>query len=122
MKVTVDKQELLEKLISAAKCTGENKIRPIISCVLLSVTDTIKLNSTDLEMTFETLVLGEIHKQGKTCFNPQDVIEYVSTLNNGNIKIILEGNILKVYEAEFITMDCNEYPAIKSINQNKIRN
>lgn len=113
MIITVNKNELLTKLIAVSKVTGESKIRPIISCVKLEAKDTIKLTATDLEMTITADVEGDIQIQGTAVFNPSKVIEYVSTLDNGNVTIEFCEGFLKIYEAEFEIMSADEYPAIK---------
>lgn len=119
MKITVNKQELLTKLIAASKCTGENKIRPIISCVKISAGDSIELIATDLELSLITEIVGITENFGNACFNPNDVIEYVSTLDNGEIVLETENNILKVADAEFPIQDHNDFPQVKIIEQKK---
>ena len=50
-------------------------------------------------------------------FKADKVIEYVSTLDNGNITIELINNILNIYEAEFEVMDADEYPQTRKITE-----
>lgn len=114
MKITVNKSEFLTKLIAVSKVAADNKIRPIIGCVKLTAdTDKITLTATDLELTIISELNAEIQLSGTAVFKAEKVIEYVSTLDNGNITIELIGNILHIYEAEFEVMQADEYPQIK---------
>lgn len=113
MKITVNKSEFLSKLIAVSKVAADNKIRPVLGCVKLTANDKITMTATDLELTITAEVEGTTELSGTAVFKADKVIEYVSTLDNGNITIELVNNILNIYEAEFAVMDADEYPNIK---------
>ena len=114
MKITVNKSEFLSKLIAVSKVAAENKIRPVLGCVKLTANDKITMTATDLELTITADVEGTTETTGTAVFKADKVIEYVSTLDNGNITIELVNNILNIYEAEFEVMQADEYPQTKA--------
>lgn len=122
MKITVNKQDFLSKLIATAKVASDNKIRPVLGCVKLTAdTGKITLIATDLELTIVSEVNADVEVPGTALFKAKKVIEYVSTLDNGKITIELINNVLHIYEAEFEVMNIDEYPQIKIISEeNKI--
>lgn len=117
MKITVDKSEFLNKLAAVSKVASENKIRQVLGCVKLAAAgEKIALMATNLELTMTSEMYGKVIIEGSAVFKADRIIEYISTLDNGELTIELDKNIIKIYEAEFEVMDVNEYPAIKDYN------
>lgn len=117
MKITVKKSELLNALVATSKVATDSKIRPILACVKLVASDKgIELTATDLEITLISKLNGIVEHPGMVAFKAEKVIEYVATLEEENIEIELVNHRLNIYEAEFETMDIQEYPTLKGVD------
>lgn len=117
MKITVDKSEFLNKLATVSKVASENKIRQVLGCVKVTSTgDKITLTATNLELTMTAEMYGKVIIEGSAVFKADRIMEYISTLDDGELTVELDKNIIKIYEAEFEVMDLNEYPTIKDYN------
>ena len=130
MKIQINRVELIEKLELLAGVVKENKIRPILSQVLLEATESdIRLTGTDLEQTLTLQSEGDIQQTGKVTIEIQQVLPLLKLSDENNINIELKDNMLNVENMTFNIYDVDEYPVIsfddleyKEVNRKELIN
>lgn len=121
MFLKVNKNEFLKKLRIVEKAVGENKIRPILSCVHLKAEgEDLYFGGTNLELTIKTKMKSEIFENGEVVFQPQLIDEYVKEISEEFILLKTEEDNLIIEtedsSSEFSIMNREEYPLIPKIN------
>ncbi len=116
MNITVLQENLQRVIQDIQKSIPSRPALPILSCILIDA-DTekgISFSATDLNIGVRTLIQGEIRTAGKTAVPAKVFMEYVLSLNAGQIELVLEGNSLTVTgENSHATIQCfpaNDYP------------
>ena len=122
LKISVNRVSFLKGIQNVEKAVTDNKIRPVISGIYLEAKGRmIFLRGTDLEMTINSLIDGEVIQEGTIVFSYQTVYEYLKEIKEENItivedegKIVIESNNAS---SEFSVYDASEYPMIKTIEE-----
>ncbi len=116
MKITVNRNELIHNLSDLSLVIRDNSIRPVISGAKLEVLDgAIKFTGTTLETTIKTTLKGTIEEEGVVVFKIGLVLEYIKLLNQEKIEISAKENKLFIHNAEFSTLDSEEYPNLNAV-------
>lgn len=124
MFLKVNRSEFLKNLRIVEKAIGENKIRPILSCVYMR-TEGNKLwfCGTNLELTIKTKIESEVVEEGRLVFQPQLIDEYIKEISDEFITLKTKDEILVIEtedsSSEFAIMDVDEYPTISNTNIDK---
>ena len=112
MDISINKNELKVALDLIASVAKENKIRPILSGVLIKADEKIKLIGTDLEKTIIAEIQGNIIKKGSTLLDINELLSYVKVEDSETIDIYLDENEIVVNDATFGTYEVEDYPRI----------
>lgn len=121
MKITINRNELIHNLSNLSLVIKDNSIRPVISGAKLEVTnDEIRFTGTTLETTIKTYLTGKIEEEGIAVFKIGLVLEYIKLLNQEEIEIRAEKNKLFIHNAEFSTLDSDEYPNLSVVGGESI--
>lgn len=121
MFLKINRSEFLKNLRIVEKAIGENKIRPILSCVYMR-TEGNKLwfCGTNLELTIKTKMESEVFEEGRLVFQPQLIEEYIKEISDEFITLKTVDEILLIEtedsSSEFAVMDVEEYPTISNEN------
>ena len=115
MKIKLNTREFHKKLERLAKLARENKIRPVLSQVLLQAGTRLVIHATDLEQTAIVSMEAEIQEKGNVCVNPHIVLEYLALEEQENISIEFSDGLCKIGNMEFAAGDPEEFPNLKTI-------
>jgi DNA polymerase III subunit beta len=120
LKIRVERTLFLKAVQIVEKAVSENKIRPVISGIYMEAKGKmIFLRGTDLELTINSLVDGEIEEEGSVVFTYQLVAEYLKEIKDEMITMrVEEGKMIiesKNSFSEFVIYDEQDYPTIKGI-------
>ncbi|MFK4784729.1 DNA polymerase III subunit beta [Fusobacterium sp. MFO224] len=121
MFLKVNRSEFLKNLRIVEKAIGENKIRPILSCVYVRTEgNKLLFCGTNLELTIKTKMEGEVFEEGRIVFQPQLIDEYIKEISDEFVTLKTDGDILVIEtedsSSEFAIMDVEEYPTISETN------
>jgi len=122
MKFSCTQENLKIGLLNIVHVAGKNINLPILSNVLIDVSDSvIKLIATDLEIGVTAAIRGKVEAVGKTTVNAKLITDYVNLLPNKRVDIELEDDGLKIECDNFKTKikgeDPGDYPIIPLINK-----
>ena len=122
MKFSCTQENLKIGLLNIVHVAGKNINLPILSNVLIDVSDSvIKLIATDLEIGVTAAIRGKGEAVGKTTVNAKLITDYVNLLPNKRVDIELEDDGLKIECDNFKTKikgeDPGDYPIIPLINK-----
>ncbi|MDC0215319.1 DNA polymerase III subunit beta [Candidatus Marinimicrobia bacterium] len=122
MKYSTSKNELQSALQKLSKAVPNRSTLPILSCVLIEVSDSgVLLRSTDLEITITTSLESSIEKQGIAAIPLQPLLDIAGELPD-DTRIEMEANDKNIkINTDFGTYDLmgkdpEEYPAAPDIN------
>lgn len=87
MKITCSKSNLLSAVNTVMKAVSTKTTLPILECILIEVSDRIKLTATDMELGIETYVDGTIIEDGKIALEAKLFYEYIRRLPDSEISI-----------------------------------
>ena len=114
MQIKVNRKELINAMELLGNIVAENKVRPVISQVLIDSKETCTLTGTNLEQTLKIGLDAEISEQGK-CTISLEALQLLKLEEVEEIELIFSDNILKIGNAEYQTFDVDEYPAIRIV-------
>ena len=122
MKYSTSKNELQSALQKLSKAVPNRSTLPILSCVLIEVSDSgVLLRSTDLEITITTSLESSIEKQGIAAIPLQPLLDIAGELPD-DTRIEMEANDKNIkINTDFGTYDLmgkdpEEYPAAPDNN------
>lgn len=120
LKIRVERTLFLKAVQIVEKAISENKIRPVISGIYMEAKGKmIFLRGTDLELTINSLVDGEIEEEGSVVFTYQLVAEYLKEIKDEMIVMRVEDGKMVIESknsfSEFVIYDAEDYPTIKGI-------
>ena len=87
MKIACSKSNLLSAVNTVMKAVSTKTTLPILECILIEVSDRIKLTATDMELGIETYVDGTILEEGKIALEAKLFYEYIRRLPDSEISI-----------------------------------
>lgn len=93
MTITCEKSKLLEGINIVLKAVPNKSTMEILDCVVIEVkNNVIKLIANDLEIGIETVIDGDIAKEGLVAVSAKVFSEIVRKLPSGDVKIKESGN------------------------------
>ncbi|MGM0507712.1 MAG: DNA polymerase III subunit beta [Fusobacteriota bacterium] len=124
LNIKIDREAFLKGLKVVENAINENKIRPVISGVYLKTENNqIILKGTDLELTIDITVEGEIIEEGAIVFSHKLVEEYVKEINTEKLELIEKNGELKIQTSDsvskFSLYEAEEYPVIQELDNGK---
>lgn len=103
MKLTFQKDDLLNGINIVLKAVSSKSTMPILECILIDAeNDTIKLTGNDMELGIETTVKGNILSKGKIALDAKLLSEIVRKLSGEESPITIESD-----EKYTTTITCN---------------
>ncbi len=122
MKCTTNREQLLEPLARAERMTGKNLTLPVLSCVLLRVTEnTLTVTATNLEVGVEGSFTVKDAEDGVVAVSASVLTQVVNALPNGS-SVTLETHDTSLVvagaggQAKLALQDESEYPALPQVN------
>lgn len=117
MEIVVDRKILLDKLKVVGSVVKENKVKPILGCVLIDAAESLNLYGTDIERTIITRLDAEIKEKGQVAIQPNELVSYLSKLKDKEVTIKTNNNMLELVTSkttvEFSVMNYQDFPNIK---------
>jgi len=93
MKLTFQKDDLLNGINIVLKAVPSKTTMPILECILIDASDNqIKLTSNDMELGIETKVEGTILSRGKIALDAKLLSEIIRKLSGGESPITIESD------------------------------
>lgn len=117
MEIVVDRKILLDKLKVVGSVVKENKVKPILGCVLIDAAESLNLYGTDIERTIITRLDAEVKEQGQVAIQPNELVSYLSKLKDKEVTLKVVNNMLELITSkttvEFSVMNYQDFPNIK---------
>ena len=115
LNVKVDRKELLKAIQIVENAVSENKIREVLSGIYIEAKENnVILNGTDLELSINTHIIGEIFSEGKIVIKPKLIEEFLRQISDEFIELVEEtGKLIIKTESintEFALYDAENYP------------
>ncbi len=116
LNVKVDRKELLRAIQVVENAVTENKIREVLSGIYIeAVENKIILKGTDLELSINTEISGEITSEGKIVIKHKLIEEFLKQILDEKIELIEEQGKLVIKtdstNTEFSLYDAENFPA-----------
>ena len=93
MKLTFQKDDLLNGINIVLKAVPSKTTMPILQCILIDAMDNqIKLTANDMELGIETKVEGTILSKGKIALEAKILSEIIRKLSGRESSIIIESD------------------------------
>ncbi len=93
MKLTFQKEDLLNAINIVLKAVPSKTTMPILECILISAEDgQIKLTANDMELGIETKTEGTIERGGKIALDARLFSEIVRKFSGGDSPIVIESD------------------------------
>lgn len=120
MEFKILKDNLKEGLNIAERATGKNLTLPILNNVLIEAKENfITLASTDLEIAIVSKILAKVEKEGKAVLPTKLLLNFISLLPEGKIKLLLKNKNLLVecenFRGQFQTYNPEDFPIIPKV-------
>ena len=88
MKLTCNRNSLLNAINIVSKAVSSRTTLPILECILLDAGENFKLTANDLELGIETAPIeAEIDETGKVALEAKLFSEIIRKVNGENVKI-----------------------------------
>lgn len=115
LNVKVDRKELLKAIQVVENAVSENKIREVLSGIYIeAVENKIILKGTDLELSINTEISGEISSEGKIVIKHKLIEEFLKQITDDKVELIEEQGklVIKTYSTntEFSLYDSENFP------------
>jgi len=116
LNVKVDRKELLRAIQVVENAVTENKIREVLSGIYIeAVENKIILKGTDLELSINTEISGEITSEGKIVIKHKLIEEFLKQILDEKMELIEEQGKLVIKtdstNTEFSLYDAENFPA-----------
>ena len=115
LNVKVDRKEILKAIQIVENSVTENKIREVLSGIYIEARENrIILKGTDLELSINTEISGEINSEGKIVIKHKLIEEFLKQIADEKIELIEEQGKLTIRtdstNTEFSLYDAENYP------------
>ncbi|NOZ63506.1 MAG: DNA polymerase III subunit beta [Caldiserica bacterium] len=126
MKIKVEKEDLLNGLISCQGVLSPRSTLPILSYYLFNVKgDNISISATDLEVGIEVKIPGQIVEEGVITLPGKKVFDLVREFPSGVISIFSEGNFVTFKQekiwAKINYLSPDDFPNIPEVKGMEIK-
>ena len=115
LNVKVDRKEILKSIQIVENSVTENKIREVLSGIYIEAKENrIIIKGTDLELSINTEISGEINSEGKIVIKHKLIEEFLKQIADEKIELIEEQGKLIIRtdstNTEFSLYDAENYP------------
>ena len=98
LNVKVDRKEILKAIQIVENSVTENKIREVLSGIYIEAKENcIILKGTDLELSINTEISGEINSEGKIVIKHKLIEEFLKQITDEKIELIERLNVLSSF-------------------------
>ncbi len=125
MKISFEKNSLMQSISIVLKAVPSKTTLPILECIHIdATTDVVKFTTNDMELGIKTNVKGEIIEKGSTAINAKIFNDIVRKLPNNTITLTVDDKSnanIKCGNSNF-NIPCHtgdDFPDIPSISQDK---
>lgn len=124
MNFVCSKEKLLESLNIVSKAVPNRTTKPILECILITVTDKgFKLLANDMEMAIESLLVEcEVMETGTICIEAKILTDIIRSLPDSTVSIKSDSNnvtIIKSGKSEFkiLGLSGDEFPPMPEVEK-----
>lgn len=112
MKLTCNTQDLAQELRLLNKVVPSKAMIPVLSHVLLTATDTLRLSATDLEVALVTSCDATIVEPGTITLPAKKLLEIIEQLPNAEVTITQDRISCGTFKSRLQTLDATEFPPL----------
>lgn len=112
MKITVPKNILISLLSIAERITGKKETLPVLSCVVLKVSESISLSATNLESGVCCIIPGVIEEKGSVAVSASILSQTIRSVREETVTLKKEGENLLIISKHTKTI-------IKSVSESE---
>jgi DNA polymerase-3 subunit beta len=126
MKLTIEKDVLLEALQKVQSIVGQRSTLPILSNVLLKAEgDTISLTTTDMEVCVKTAAAAEIKEEGGTTLPARRFFSICRELPGGSVEIEVDAKDVATIRCgpsffKLVGLPEEEFPPLPEFEEGKV--
>ena len=123
MKLTCNRNSLLNAINIVSKAVSSRTTLPILECILLDAGEDFKLTANDLELGIETAPIeAEIDETGKVALEAKLFSEIIRKVNGENVKIEVNAKNEAVItsgtsEFKIIGQNGEEFPSVPTVSK-----
>ena len=123
MKLTCNRNSLLNAINIVSKAVSSRTTLPILECILLDAGENFKLTANDLELGIETAPIeAEIDETGKVALEAKLFSEIIRKVNGENVKIEVNDKNEAVItsgtsEFKIIGQNGEEFPSVPTVSK-----
>ena len=115
LNIKVNRKDFLKGIQIVENAVSENKIRPVISGIFIEAKENeIFLKGTDLELSINFKINGEVSENGKIVIKYKLIEEFLKQISDETIELIEENGKIVIktekINSEFSTFDPENYP------------
>ena len=115
LNIKVNRKDFLKGIQIVENAVSENKIRPVISGIFIEARENeIFLKGTDLELSINFKINGEVSENGKIVIKYKLIEEFLKQISDETIELIEENGKIVIktekINSEFSTFDPENYP------------
>jgi DNA polymerase-3 subunit beta len=116
MEIIIPYTQLVKALELITKISIKHVTLPVLQCALITVTDKITFKATNLELSIEVEVKGEIKEQGTIAVPAVTLLQSIQYINQSDVVLRVEENVLLIETAQTNTsiksIAADEFPNI----------
>ena len=119
MKLSFEKDHLMNGINIVLKAVPSKTTMPILECILIdAVSDEIKLTGNDMELGIETKVEGTILERGKIALDAKLFSDIIRKLSGENSTITIESPVPRLFSRfrARTAMNFPIFPTLSGIN------
>ncbi|MDC1205548.1 DNA polymerase III subunit beta [Candidatus Pacebacteria bacterium] len=120
MHITLDTEELYNKLELVGRVSTKHVTLPVLQCVLIEVKNkVVTIKATNLEIGIESVVTAEIEEEGIVAVPSSVLIQTINLITHKKVTLRLEDNTLVVEgdgsETQIKSIPHDEFPTIPKL-------
>lgn len=96
MEIIIPYTQLVKALELVTKISTKHVTLPVLQCVLITVTDKITFKATNLELSIEVVLKGQVKEQGVIAVPAITLLQSVQYINQTDVVLRVEENVLLI--------------------------
>lgn len=121
MEIYCEKNDLVNSVNAVAKAVPSKTTMPILECMIIMVTDIVKLTANNTELGIENILEAEIKKTGVVAVNAKVFQSMIGKLPNGKVHIVSDDKQIKIVSGKTkIELACKgqeDFPFVEQIDR-----
>ncbi len=125
MEIIIPYTQLVKALELITKISIKHVTLPVLQCALITVTDKITIKATNLELSIEVEVKGEIKETGTIAVPATTLLQSIQYINQSDVVLRVEDNVLLIETTQTNTsiksISAEEFPNIRHLSGESVK-